>query len=71
MSTITDPRERLRAIVDELPDDLLPDAISALTHLEDGEPLSEQEAVDLQSAHDDIKNGRMIPLKEYEKQRGL
>lgn len=69
---MTNPREQLRALVDELPDELLPDAISALTHLEvDDEPLSEQEAQDLESAHEDIKHGRMIPLREYEKQRGL
>jgi hypothetical protein len=71
MSTVSNPRERLKALVDELPDDLLAEAISALTHLEDDEPLSEQEAEDLRSAHDDIENGRMIPLREYEKQRGL
>jgi hypothetical protein len=71
MSTVMNPREQLRAIVDDLPDDLLPDAISALTHLEDDEPLSDQEVEDLESAHEDIKHNRMIPLREYEKQRGL
>lgn len=71
MSTVTNPRDQLHAIVDGLPDDLVPDAISALTHLEDDEPLSEQEAEDVQSALEDIKHGRMIPLNEYEKQRGL
>jgi vacuolar-type H+-ATPase subunit C/Vma6 len=71
MSTISNPREQLRALVDELPDELLPDAISALTHLEDEEPLSAQESEDVQSALDDIKHGRMISLADYEKQRGL
>jgi hypothetical protein len=71
MSTVSNPREHLKAIVDALPDDLLRDAISALTHLEDTEPLSEQESEDLQAALDDVEHGRMIPLREYEKQRGL
>jgi hypothetical protein len=66
------PREQLKALVDALPDELLPDAISALTRLEvDDEPLSAQEAEDLESAREDIKHDRMIPLREYEKQRGL
>ncbi len=47
------------------------DAIYAFTHLEDDEPLSEQEVEDLKSAQEDIKHNRMIPLREYEKQRGL
>jgi hypothetical protein len=71
MSTVSNPRDQLHAIVDSLPDDLLPDAISALTDLEDDEPLSEQEAADVQSALDDIEHGRMISLKDYESQRGL
>lgn len=68
---MTNPREQLKALVDDLPDDLLPEAISALTHLEDDEPLSAQEAEDVQSALDDVENGRMISLKDYERQRGL
>ena len=71
MSTALNPRDQLHAIVDGLPDDLLPDAISALTHLEDDEPLTAQEAEDVQSALDDIEHGRMISLKDYERQRGL
>jgi hypothetical protein len=71
MSIVSNSREQLHAIADGLPDDLLPDAISALTHLEDDEPLSAQEAEDVQSALDDIKHGRMISLKDYERQRGL
>jgi hypothetical protein len=71
MSTASNPRDQLRALVECLPDDLLPDAISALRHLEDDEPLSEQEAADVQSALEDIEHGRMISLNDYEKQRGL
>jgi hypothetical protein len=71
MPPVITAREQLRAMVEEVPDDLLRDAIYALTHLEDDEPLSEQEAEDLKSAHDDLENGRMIPLSEYKKQRGL
>lgn len=58
-------REQLRALVDDLPDDLLPDATSALTHLEDTEPLSAQETEDVESALDDIQHGRMISLKDF------
>jgi hypothetical protein len=71
MPTVIAAREQLKVLVDELPDDLLRDAIYALTHLEDDEPLSAQEAEDVQSALDDIEHGRMISLKDYESQRGL
>jgi hypothetical protein len=37
-------------------------------HLEDDEPLSEQEAADVQSALDDIEHGCMISLDDYEKE---
>ena len=42
----------------------------SLRHLEDDEPLSEQEAADVQSALDDVEHGRMMSLNDYEKQRG-
>jgi hypothetical protein len=71
MPTVKTAREQLKALVDELPDELLRDAIYALTHLEDDEPLTPQEAEDVQSALDDIKHGRMIPLEDYESQRNL
>jgi len=71
MSTISNPREQLRALVDELPDELLPDAISALTQLEDDEPLSPEELANLEAAAEDIKHGRVISLEEFERQRGL
>lgn len=71
MSTASNPREQLRALVEELPDELLREAISALTHLEDDEPLSAEEIAMLEAAEDDFKHGRVISLDEYERQRGL
>jgi hypothetical protein len=72
MATLSNPREQLKALVDELPDELLPDAISALTHLEvDDEPLSEEEIANLEASREDFKHGRVISLEDYEKQRGL
>jgi hypothetical protein len=71
MPPVITAREQLRALVEEVPDDRLRDAIYALTHLEDDEPLSEQEAEDVKSALEDIEQGRMIPLKDYKSQRGL
>ncbi len=64
-------REQLQALVDDLPDELLQDAIYALTHLQDDEPLSPEEIANLEAAHDDIEHGRVISLEDYEKQRGL
>jgi hypothetical protein len=54
-----------------LPDDLLPDAISALIHLEDDEPLSEEEIENLQASAEDFKHGRVISLDEFKRQQGL
>ena len=72
MSTISDPREQLKALVDQLPDELVPEAISALTNLEfDDEPLSEGEIQNLEASREDFEHGRMISLEDYEKQRGL
>jgi hypothetical protein len=71
MSTVMTTREQLKALVEELPEELLRDAIYALTHLEDDEPLSAEEIADIEAAQEDIKHGRMIPLEEFEKQRGL
>jgi hypothetical protein len=71
MATVMTAREQLKALVNELPDDLLPDAIYALTHLEDDEPLSPEEIADIEASEEDIKHGRMISLKDYEKLRGL
>jgi hypothetical protein len=71
MSAASNPRDQLRAIVDELPDDLLRDAISALSHLEDEEPLTDEEIANIEAAQDDIKHGRMISLEEFERRRGL
>lgn len=71
MSTVMTDREQLKALIDDLPDDLLRDAIWVLTHLEDDEPLSEEEIANLEASAEDIKHGRMISLEDYEKQRGL
>lgn len=71
MSTVMSPREQLRAMVDELPDDLLRDAISALTHLEDDEPLSEEELANLEASREDFEHGRVISLEEFKRQQGL
>lgn len=58
-------------MVEEVPDDLLRHAIYALTHLEDDEPLSEEELANLEASRDDFEHGRVISLEDYEKQRGL
>ena len=71
MPTVMTAREQLKALVDELPDELLRDAIYAPTHLEDDEPLSAEEIADIGASQEDIKHGRVISLEEYEKQRGL
>jgi hypothetical protein len=64
-------REQLKALVDELPDELLTDAIYALTHLVDDEPLSAEEIADIEASQEDIKQGRVISLEEFERQHGL
>jgi predicted transcriptional regulator len=64
-------RDHLRALVESLPDDMLPEAISLLTHLEDDEPLSDQERANIEDGLADIREGRMMPLEDYERQRGL
>jgi hypothetical protein len=71
MPTVTTAREQLKALVDELPDELLRDAIYALTHLEDDEPLSAEEIADIEASQEDIKHGRMISLEDFERQHGL
>jgi hypothetical protein len=67
----SDSRDRLRALVDSLPDEAVPQAISLLTHLEDNDPLTAEEAGNLESAEDDRRHGRMTSIDEYERQRGL
>jgi hypothetical protein len=67
----SDSRDRLRALIDSLPDDVVPQAISLLTHLEDDDSLTAEELANLQSAEDDRRNGRMTSIEEYERQRGL
>jgi hypothetical protein len=64
-------RDHLRALVESLPDDVLPEAISLLTHLEDDEPLSDQERANVADGLADVREGRMISLEDYERSRGL
>lgn len=64
-------REQLRALVEQIPDDMLEDAISALSHLEDDEPLSDEEIANIKSAKDDAREGQMVSLDEYERRRRL
>ena len=64
-------RDHLRALVEALPDDMLPEAISLLTRLEDDEPLSDQERANIEDGLADIREGRMTPLEDYERRRGL
>ena len=71
MDMASDSRNRLRALVDSLPDEAVPQAISLLTHLEDDDPLTAAELANIESGEDDIRNGRMISMEEYERQRGL
>jgi hypothetical protein len=71
MPTVTTTREQLRALVEELPEDLLRDAIYALTHLEDDEPLSAEEVANIEASAEDFKHGRVISLEEFERQQGL
>jgi hypothetical protein len=71
MLTVTTGREQLKALVDELPENLLQDAIWTLTHLDvDDEPLSEEEVASLEASREDFKHVRVISLEDYEKQRG-
>jgi hypothetical protein len=39
--------------------------------VEDHEPLTAEELANIQSAEDDLRHGRMVPIEEYERQRGL
>jgi hypothetical protein len=71
MPTVITAREQLRALVEELPDDLLRDAIYALNHLEDDEPLSAEEIANLEDSAEDFKHGRVISLEEFKRQQGL
>jgi hypothetical protein len=64
-------RDQLRALVESLPDDMLPEAISLLTHLEDDEPLSDEERANIEDDLADIRERRMTSLEDYERRRGL
>jgi hypothetical protein len=39
--------------------------------IEDNDPLTAEELANVESAEEDIRQGRMIPIEEYERQRGL
>jgi len=71
MPPVMTSREQLRALVEEMPDDLLQDAIYALTHLTDDEPLSAEEIANIEASDEDFKHGRVISLDEFKKQQGL
>lgn len=64
-------RDQLRALVDALPDDAVDRALLLLTRLEDDEPLSEIEIQNLEAGISDVREGRMTPVDEYERQRRL
>ncbi len=64
-------RDDLRALVESLRDELVPEAISALKHLEDDEPLSEQERKNIEASLEDIRMGRIISLEEYQRKHGM
>jgi hypothetical protein len=72
MSTVTTAREQLKALVDDLPENLLQDAIWALTHIEvDDEPLSPEEIANLEASREDFENGRVITHEEFKRKQGL
>jgi hypothetical protein len=71
MPTVMTAREQLKALVEELPDELLRDAIYALTHLVDDEPLSDEEIANIEASDEDFKHGRVISLEEFKRQQGL
>jgi hypothetical protein len=71
MSTSADPRQQLRALVETLPEETLPDAIWALSNLVDDEPLSPEEEEAIRTSLDDIAAGRTVDWEEYKRRRGL
>jgi hypothetical protein len=72
MPTVTTTREQLRALVDDLPENLLPDAIWALMHLEvDDEPLSAEEIANIEASREDFKHGRVVLWEDFKRQQGL
>lgn len=65
-------RERLHEIVASLPESQLQAVIEVLEHLHrDTEPLSEEELANIQASLDDIAQGRVTSLDEYERRRGM
>jgi hypothetical protein len=69
-------KEALHSLVDELPDDQAELARFLLEDLRDaadpgGSPLDEECLVSLDRGLADIAAGRVTPLNEYERKRGL
>lgn len=50
---------------------MLPEALSLLAHLEDDEPLSSSELASIRAGLEDIQQGQMTRLEDYERQRRL
>lgn len=70
------PKEALHHIVDELPDDQAELARQWLEDLrqaadDDGPPLDAEALASLDRGLSDISSGRVKPLDEYERERGL
>ena len=69
-------KEELHRLIDELPEDRAELARLILEDLgeaadEDGEPLSPEDLASLDRGLADIKEGRVKPLRKYERERGL
>ena len=68
-------KEELHRLIDELPEDRAELARLILEDLggaadEDGEPLGSEELASLDRGLADIKEGRVKPLRQYERERG-
>ncbi len=69
-------KESLHRLVDGLPEDQADLAQQILADLRDaadpgGEPLTQEGLASLDRGLDDIKAGRVKPLEQYERERGL
>lgn len=86
MTTETTDREKLRQLVDELPDGELPAAQRYLEYLRDrgdpflswllqapydDEPDTDEERVSVREAYEDLKAGRLHSLAEVKRNLGL
>jgi len=61
-------RQRLRELVNLLPDNQVQSAIALLERLEDNDPLSPEELANLESGFEDVGSGRMVLLEDYERE---